>query len=551
MATLPPSDAIKSPGDEHTRVIASSPPIEPPIDPSLGHREGSIEEFDPTEEQNTTSANRFGAWIGNNSTAFACSLVVHVALLLLLALWILRPESIGFSGRLIEVRTATADPESLDPENQQVSLNPGQGGVQSGTEVDPNPEAQPTVALPTVNDLASSENSQAGKSIPSLNPIAKSSPSLQHWVAATDNSELAEMFRPSSTGQRRAGERSSAAGANGGTRQSEEAVEAGLRWLIAHQKGDGSWSLGFKHEECGSDCQNEGTGGDYSCAATGLALLSFLGAGYSHREGPYQEQLRKAIYYLLTRIQYSETNGIGNLAGLSEHQMYNHGIATLALCEAYQMTQDKDLKDPVSSLVQYIARAQHQLGGWGYSSGQPGDLTISAWQVMALKSAHQAGIQFPSNVMRQFDKFLDSQQSGGGAYYGYRAPGKQPGTTAMGLLLRMYRGWHQTDPRLLEGLGYLEKTGVSVTDIYYDFYATQAFFHHDGPAWTQWNERMRDFLVKNQETRGHAQGSWYFVDSFSKVGGRLYCTCMSILTLEVYYRYPPMFRELTPDSFEF
>ncbi len=280
-------------------------------------------------------------------------------------------------------------------------------------------------------------------------------------------------------------------------------------------------------------------------------MLCFLGAGYSHREGPYQAELRKAIYYLITRIEYDESGEVGNLAGVSEHAMYNHGIATLALCEALQMTQDKDLEKPVRALLQYTVSAQHDVGGWGYSAATPGDLTISAWQVMSIKSAHSAGIRVPSDVMRRFDRFLDTQQSAGGSFYGYRGPGKQPGTTAMGLLLRMYRGWFRTDPRLLEGMNYLEKSGVSRTDVYFNFYATQVFFHQAGPAWDQWNREVRDFLVKSQAQRGHEAGSWSMIDSFSKVGGRLYCTCMSILTLEVYYRYPPMFQEITPDSFEF
>lgn len=490
----------------------------------------SIHSDKSTTIWNSLSLSRF-----TRSTAFLVSFIVHVFLLLILAVLFLQPEFVGQSGIAIDAvfdRTEKVELQVL-PNDRSLS----EGTVQTEADsVDTSTEDVESIAVPTTSPVE-----------------VKAEPPrpLSEMISAATSEMATEVFRNSSVSQRQGDQRAGAAAANGGTRESEEAVENGLKWLIAHQNGDGSWNLQFRNRECGPGCDFEGREGDYQPSATGLALLCFLGAGYSHREGPYQPELRKAIYYLITRIEYDETGEVGNLTGISEHAMYNHGIATLALCEAYQMSRDKDLEKPVRALIQYTVKAQHDVGGWGYSAATPGDLTISAWQVMSIKSAYSAGIRVPSDVMRRFDRFMDTQQSGGGAYYGYRGPGKQPGTTAMGLLLRMYRGWFRTDPRVLEGMNYLEKTGVSNTDVYFNFYATQVFFHQDGPAWTKWNKEVRDFLVKSQAQRGHEAGSWSMTDSFSKVGGRLYCTCMSILTLEVYYRYPPMFREITADSFEF
>jgi hypothetical protein len=469
------------------------------------------------------------------TTAFLVSFVIHLLLLLLLAVLFLQADYLG-SGRMeIDAVIDRSEPLAIETLPQDQSLQEGT----LTTAVESNSNTKTTLDAESLSPPSPSQLS-ANKPIPLLD-----------LLAASAQQSVVDEFRNSSVAQRQAGQRAAAAAANGGSRESELAVEKGLKWLIAHQNGDGSWNLQYRNDRCGPGCDHEGREGDYAPAATGLALLSFLGAGYSHREGPYQQELRKAIYYLITRIEYSENEAVGNLAGVSEHAMYNHGIATLALCEALQMTKDKDLEQPVRSLIQYTVQAQHDVGGWGYSAATPGDLTISAWQVMSIKSAHSAGIRVPSDVMRRFDRFLDTQQSGGGAFYGYRGPGKQPGTTAMGLLLRMYRGWFRTDPRLLEGMNYLEKAGVSTTDVYFNFYATQVFFHQAGAAWTGWNNEVRDFLIKRQEQSGHEEGSWSMQDSFSKVGGRLYCTCLSILTLEVYYRYPPMFREITADGFEF
>jgi len=555
MTTLPPLDAKSPPGE----AVAESgpPPIENPAVAKRGQEEvvnqspareplvsgplarghlvsrafGEDSPLSPSNEGNSVRRLRLAG-----TTAFLCSFVLHLVLLLLLAVWFLSPRRPGLTGIPLTAVIAESNVASLQvlPKNNSVEV----GTAESATS---------EVSVSSIElDVPSSDPAESTPEV-----VSESAPSIQELVASSASGSISDMFRSSSTSQRSAAQRASAAAANGGSRESEIAVERGLKWLLAHQRGDGAWSLRYRTDECGAGCLHEGKEGDYPPAATGLALLSFLGAGYTHREGEYQQQLRKAIYYLLTRIEYSEAGDVGNLAGLAEHAMYNHGIATLALCEAYQMTNDKDLEEPIRCLINYIVQAQHDVGGWGYSAGSPGDLTISAWQVMAIKSAYAAGIRVPSNVMRQFDRFLDTQQSAGGAFYGYRGPGKQPGTTAMGLLLRMYRGWGRTDPRLLEGLSYLEKAGFSPTDVYFNFYATQTFFHQDGPAWQAWNSKLREFLVKAQESGGHQDGSWFMVDSNSKVGGRLYCTCMAILTLEVYYRYPPMFREIKLDGFEF
>ncbi len=51
-------------------------------------------------------------------------------------------------------------------------------------------------------------------------------------------------------------------------------------------------------------------------------------------------------------------------------QMYEHGIATLALTEAYQMSNDSSLKDPCQAAINFIVDAQYKRdGGWDYHPG--------------------------------------------------------------------------------------------------------------------------------------------------------------------------------------
>jgi hypothetical protein len=140
-------------------------------------------------------------------------------------------------------------------------------------------------------------------------------------------------------------------------------------------------------------------------------------------------------------------------------------------------------------------------------------------------------------------------QADGGAKYGYTGPGQAQGTTAIGLLCRMYLGWKQDHPSLKRGVEYISGLGPSPINIYYDYYATQVMRHYCGDPgseghemWEKWNGKMRDQLIRTQEKTGHAKGSWILKgDNGSERGGRLYCTAMATMILEVYYRHMPIY----------
>ena len=238
-----------------------------------------------------------------------------------------------------------------------------------------------------------------------------------------------------------------------------------------------------------------------------------------------------------------EVPGGGSFLHQSDRGMYNHGIATFALCEGYQLTKDEDLRRAAQLAINFILSAQNYAGGWGYLPKQPGDLTITGWQVMALKSAHAAGLDVPSDAIIRIDNFLGTQQVPSGVFYGYRKPDKHATCSSIGVLIRLYRGWSHTDPRALELAQFLHKQGRSNGDAYFNYYATLLLFHIGGEPWKQWNERMREHLIKTQATDGHELGSWYFDNQFGKEGGRVYTTAMCAMTLEVYYRFSPLYQQ--------
>ncbi|HEV8003308.1 MAG TPA: prenyltransferase/squalene oxidase repeat-containing protein [Planctomycetaceae bacterium] len=328
----------------------------------------------------------------------------------------------------------------------------------------------------------------------------------------------------------------------GGTGDSERAVTLSLRWLARHQQSDGQWS--FHH---GSD--DPGSLEKCTTGATGLAILSFLGAGHTHRSEHvrFQKNVDKGLKYLVSQMKGGKEGGDLRGQVVSNEGMYAQAIATLALCEAYGLTRDEKLMEPAQQAINFIVSAQDpKKGGWRYSPREAGDTTVTGWQVMALKSAKSSGLKVPSYTLAGATKFLDSVQTAGGSRYGYDRSGGNPPMTAIGLLCRMYLGWKQNAVPLKRGVQYLSSTGPSPGDIYYDYYATQVLHHWGGPEWRKWNEVLRDHLIESQVKEGDAAGSWKPTgDRGAAAGGRLYQTCLSVMTLEVYYRYLPLYQKET------
>ena len=323
---------------------------------------------------------------------------------------------------------------------------------------------------------------------------------------------------------------------SGGDERTERAVEEALRWLARRQRSNGSWSF--------AGVKDAGKRVRANNAATGLALLAFLGAGYTQKEGKYQKVVRKGLYYLIKEMD-RKTGSLRDPQG----NMYSHGICATALCEAYGMTKQQSLRAPAQMAVNFIIYAQDPNGGgWRYSPRQPGDTSVLGWQMMALKSAAMAGLAVPQQTVAKAIKFLDSVQSEQGAFYGYTADKSQrkPATTAVGLLCRMYTGWSLEEPALAKGVKYLLQVQDSQrNEPYFFYYAAQVMHHYGGKEWDQWNEKMKEYLLATQVKEGGHRGSWFFPSWTGKEGGRLYCTAMACMTLEVYYRYSPIYRQET------
>ena len=359
---------------------------------------------------------------------------------------------------------------------------------------------------------------------------------------------------------------------NGATPETENAVDLALEYLARHQRRDGSWSFNLQLAPCNGRCNNSREGGSGtapSTAATGLALLAFLGRGYTHEnENPYRENVRRGIYFLRAIAAQSEAG-----YDWQEGSMYAHAIALMALSEALTMTSPSttsgelvnenaidyqsddltlnqrarhELYPLVSRGANFTCIAQHSHGSWGYHPGRPGDTTMTGWHVLSLIAAKRNGVPLHSNTLMNAKEFVFSTQGEHRFRFGYQGPPAEPTTTAVGLTLMLYLGETIHNPSLPYALQELVDAGPKPNNIYHNYYASLALHHAQHPAWDQWNAALQKRLLSTQETGGHEKGSWHFKDKHGNVGGRLYTTAMCALTLEVYYRYMPLYQ--TRDS---
>ncbi len=359
-------------------------------------------------------------------------------------------------------------------------------------------------------------------------------------------------------------------GDSSGGQLTEPAIENGLEFFSHTQFNDGHWSLHRLPDGVAADPASLGTL-HADTAATGLALLTYLGAGYTHQDEKYRDVVRRGVEWL---VKHQQADGDLSYHGSDPTydpkndptHFYSQGIATIALCEAYGMTQDRELREPAQKAIDFIVKSQDpQLGGWRYEPGKGSDTSVTGWQLMALVSAQKAGLEVPEETLRKVSRWLDLAQVPNRGTYVYnpwnsdsenplgRAP--NPTMTAQAIIMRMYLGQDRDNALLAQGADYLLEhlpdvgtQEISKRDCYYWYYATQAMYRMQGDYRKIWDARVMPLLRAGQIDSGPLKGSWSprepVPDLWSAHGGRHYVTSMHVLTLEFPYWHLPLSREL-------
>jgi len=358
--------------------------------------------------------------------------------------------------------------------------------------------------------------------------------------------------------------------------ESEAAVERGLRWLDARQGVLGAW-IGRKGDpEAYEDCEP---------AYTGLALLTFLGAGYGGAGGKFSEAVRRGREFL-TSTQLWDGSFADRLLGAAAWvSSYVDGMATWALVESYAQTTSAALGATAQWGIDHISKIQTPGGGWRYAPRSVrSDSSCTSWMLMALKGAEVVGLDVPQRCWDGADRWLEQCTSpleglvehmdditsdydyevGLGVkrpvvvtYFQFDSPEQKslnepvPSITAAGMVCRLFMGWGRSHPALVGGSITLERTPPKWEEMsrtppdscvyhYFWYYGSLAAFQMGGRHWRTWQSRAYPMYIKHQRMAPTAlRGSWD-PDPGVLSGGRLFSTCMSVMSLETPYRFSPL-----------
>lgn len=309
----------------------------------------------------------------------------------------------------------------------------------------------------------------------------------------------------------------------------DRSIASGLAFLASEQNGDGSFG-----------------GGRYAknVAITALAGLAFMADGNVPGRGEYSAAVERGLEYILDN---AAENGL-IAADAANGPMYGHGFATLFLGEVYGTTAgggDTAVADRVYDTliraVRLIERTQNDQGGWRYNPvPYDADVSVTICQIMALRSARNAGLEVDKQVIdRAVEYVRRCQNTDGGFKYQLESGSSAWPRSAAGVASLYYAGIYE-DNAIDQGLEYLLTNATPGREVnaahywYGHYYAVQSMYLAGGRYWAAWWPAIRTQLLDAQQP----DGSWE-----DRSVGNSYGTAMSLIILQMPKRYLPIFQK--------
>jgi uncharacterized protein YfaS (alpha-2-macroglobulin family) len=285
------------------------------------------------------------------------------------------------------------------------------------------------------------------------------------------------------------------------TKETQKAIDAGLKYLAKEQAEDGSWGTG----------NNQG-----SVAITSLAGLALLSGKHHPDQGDHGKAVTKAIRYILSTESREPDGFFQNAKSATHGPMYGHGFAVLFLADAHATIKDKQfkivVKDALERGARLIVKSQNNEGGWRYQPApRDADLSVTAVQVVALRAARDQGCDVPKKTFDQAGNYIRRCQDADTGGLRYQALGGAPGfaRTAAGLA-----AWNRTgakeDDAFKKGMDYLQKfdpkkkdaaadPAVQMHYFYGHYYAAKATWWAGDKKFAAWYPGIRDELLANRK----------------------------------------------------
>jgi hypothetical protein len=333
------------------------------------------------------------------------------------------------------------------------------------------------------------------------------------------------------------------------TPQGEEALARGLAWLAANQGADGNWESN-------------------DLGLVSMGALAFMASGHLPGRGRYGEVAQRALEYVLRQ---EKPSGLLNISGAGR-DMYNHGLSTFVLGQAYGMTGDARLGTALDRGLKLIGETQCDDGGWDYRAARLArghDLSLAVMQAKALRSAVDSGLEVPPamiqaaiqsvrehygphgcprNASEERQKNVPGQftyaKSGGGGSLAMAAAG-----TVCLQEFAQYEDWRidKNMQVIAAAIGRNDdRRAAKVFDAYTLYYVGQALYQVGGNYWKECYPRLRDGLVETQvraPSDPRRDGMWASRGRVSGKPGDMYMTSAACFILAIPNRYLPILQE--------
>jgi hypothetical protein len=292
-------------------------------------------------------------------------------------------------------------------------------------------------------------------------------------------------------------------------------------------------------------------------ATTSLSILALAALGHQPADPtPEGAVMKRALDFVLSDGNQTVDGYFGQK---DNSRMYGHGITTLMLAEMLGMGADAKQDAAVLAAcqkavalilrAQSVAKAEHARGGWRYTpEDSSADLSVTVWQVMALRAARNAGLEVSADAIQNAVAYikrlyLGEPAKGGGIAqggFGYQNKGREVSTTAEGLLALQVCGQYEAE----ETLGAAErllKEGVRPDErwfYYATYYYAQGMYQRGGAYAETARKKVGELLLPLQGR----DGSWEQGGGDGRETGKVYATSMAILSLAVKNHYLPIYQ---------
>jgi squalene cyclase len=295
--------------------------------------------------------------------------------------------------------------------------------------------------------------------------------------------------------------------------KTKKSIDNALVFLKSQQNKDGSWGRS---------------------AITAFAIMAFLSNGHTPNQGLYGPEVSKGVRNLLAGARDD-----GYLVGVRGGNMYDHGMATLALTQIFGMTKEEEVKKVVKKSVDLIVKTQNSEGGWRYEPAPTAaDISVTIMQVMALRGAKDSGLHVPDETLKKAIAYIARCHDSRTGAYKYQPYSSGPGyaRTAAGVCVLQLCGDYEAK-EIARAVEWMEKTADDGQHYWYGhYYAAHAFHQLGGKKWEEYYGRLKTKLLSSQK----AGGEWS--ERMEAHVGPVYQTSIAVLILSVPANYLPIYQ---------